>query len=85
MIWNDSEPSSWALTYTGLKTLYRKDPLEEVVEYNHSFTDYAVGTRTITGDSAFSTLVSGDKTTAKYYTSPKYFYYTYRECTFRRN
>lgn len=92
LIWNDSEPSSWALTYTGVKTLYRKNPEESVADYGHNITYYDMGTRTINKNNAFSILVSGNETTENYYTYNGsygtyhgYFYYVDRECTFRRN
>lgn len=91
LIWNDSEPSSWALTYTGVKTLYTKSP-EESARRNINITDYNMGTRTINKGNAFSILVSGNKTTRNYYTYQGhygtyegYFYFVDSECTFRRN
>lgn len=89
LIWNDSEPSSWALTYTGVKTLYKKSPEESVESYSQEITNYDMGTRTINKNNAFSILVSGNRTTKNYYsyngTYRGYFYFVDRECTFRRN
>ena len=88
LIWNDGASSSWTLTYTGNKTLYRKNPDETAVEWSRSITNYKIGTQNISKSNAFSILASGSRSTANYYvgsTNSGYFYYSTCECTFTRN